>query len=412
MAITLTSPWRVGQVLRTIFGKTNQQAALEQRIARLEQYQSMQHTITQIIARSTELEVAIPNIIQTICETIGWDLGEVWHVDHEADWLFCEANWHVPSFTCPTFARSALDLTFRQGKGLPGRVWAIGKPAWINDVVVDTNFLRASLAERDGLHAGFGIPLRTEGTVIGVMTFFSRRILAMDRDLMRVLETIGSQIGLFIERKRIEQVEQAQTRQLSAMHERQRLARDLHDSVTQTLFSANMIAEMLPQIWDRDPEQVRPGLDELQRLTRGALGEMRSLLVELRPAGLQSSSLTEMLNQLATSVTSSAKLHITLESNEQATLPPDVRLTLFRITQEALNNIVKHAHANRVWIQLHADCERLELQIRDDGRGFKSKCLPSGHFGMAIMRERAEEIGAQFQLNSIPSKGTSITITR
>jgi signal transduction histidine kinase len=93
-------------------------------------------------------------------------------------------------------------------------------------------------------------------------------------------------------------------------------------------------------------------------------------------------------------------------------LPPDVQLTLFRITQEALNNIVKHAHAKHVWIQLNADCERIGLQIRDDGRGFKTQCLPSGHFGMAIMRERAEEIGAQFQLNSVPGKGTSITITR
>lgn len=408
MAIAI--PLRLGRVFEEVFNKNYRFHKLEQRTAQLEQYQTMQHAITQVIARSTELHKAIPRIIQAICETIGWDFGEVWHVDREAGSLFCEASWHTPALSFPTFGKSGLAITFMPGKGLPGRVWASGKPAWITDVVIDANFLRASLAECDGLHAGLGIPIRTEGEMIGVMTFFSRRIRSADRDLLRVLDTIGSQIGLFIERKRIEHVEREQARKLAALEERQRLARDLHDSVTQTLFSASMIAEMLPQVWARDPEQVRPGLDELHQLTRGALAEMRTLLVELRPAALPNDDLAEMLETLVESVSEKSKLQVMLEVTGHSRLTPEVKTALYRIAQEALNNVVKHAAARHVWLQLCMDHGRVELHIRDNGCGFKSGCVPATHFGLEIMRERAEEIGATFELNSTPGRGTHLTV--
>ncbi|MHB8628229.1 MAG: GAF domain-containing sensor histidine kinase [Aggregatilineales bacterium] len=414
MTATTTNaiPWRLGQMWETVFSKDSRLWALQQRTARLEQYQMMQHAITQIIARSTELNTALPNIIQTICEAIGWDLGEVWHVDRGAGWLLCEASWHNPSLNFPVFGKSGLGITFARGKGLPGRVWATEKPAWIKDVVVDANFPRAPLAECDGLHTGLGIPIRTDGAIIGVIAFFSRSILTLDRDLLHVLDTIGSQVGLFIERKRIEQIEYAQARKLAAIEERQRLARDLHDSVTQTLFSANVIAEMLPQVWNRNPEQMNTNLDELQRLTRGALAEMRTLLVELRPAAPHNTDLTGTLRHLADSVTNRSTLQITLEISDKGRLAPEVQMTLYRIVQEALNNIIKHASATHVWVQLCTDGERIKLTICDDGRGFKPDVIRTGHLGLGIMRERAEEIGARFELNSAPGMGTSLIVSR
>src|SRR6185369_14751284 len=139
----------------------------------------------------------------------------------------------------------------------------------------------------------------TEGEVIGVMTFFSRQPRQPDRDLLRILDTVGSQIGLFVERKRIEQTEREQARKLAILEDRQQLARDLHDSVTQTLFSATVIAEMLPILWTRDPEQIKPNLEQLHHLTSGALSEMRDLLVELRPPTLINGDLSELLHNLA-----------------------------------------------------------------------------------------------------------------
>lgn len=410
--INNTMPWQFGQPPGNVFPKNRRLLELERRTARLEQYQTMQHAITQIIARSTELDEALPRIIETICEIFGWELGEVWYADHEAGVLFCVASLHLPSVAFPIFGKSGFGITFTPGKGLPGRVWASEKPAWISDVVLDRNFLRAPQAQRDGLHTGFGIPVRSEGEIIGVMTFFSRQILKTDHDLLCVLETIGSQIGLFIERKRIEFAEREQARKLAALEERQRLARDLHDSVTQTLFSASVMAEMLPQIWSRSPEQARAGLDELHQLTRSALVEMRTLLLELRSAESPYSNVTDRLTDLVDSVRSRRKLDVTLEVHQEGLLTSDEQLTLYRIAQEALTNVVKHARATRVSIELSVDQEHLELHICDNGRGFLMGCQREGHFGLNIMRERAQEIGARFDLKSLPGKGTFLIVSR
>jgi signal transduction histidine kinase len=390
--------------------RTNRVQELERRIAQLEQYQAMQHAVTQIIAQATDTERAISDILQALCGTLGWDFAEVWYLVRETGELTCRTSWHQPSLSFPAFTRSTQDVTFVPGKGLPGKVWASGKPTWIKDVVVDAEFLRRSVAKHDGLHAGLGIPIHTEGKMIGVMTFFSRDVRNSNRDLLRVLNTVGSQIGLFIERKRSESAEQAQARKLAAVEERQRLARDLHDSVTQTLFSASVIAEMLPQLWDKSPEKVRVGVDDLQQLTKNALDEMRTLLVQMRPEAAEQCDLAEKLNTLADSIMKRSKLQLHLNIDGYEQLSSEAQMAFFRITQEALNNVVKHAAATQVWIKLHVENGQVELHIQDNGRGFKPESRRDGHFGLSIMRERAEEIGARLQVASKPGQGTHMTV--
>jgi signal transduction histidine kinase len=380
--------------------------------SRLEKYLTTQHAITQIIASSAELEQALPGILQAICETAGWDFGEVWYVDRSDNRLYCEATWHNPSLSFPEFGKSGWDITFAPGKGLPGRVWASNRCAWITDILHDGNFLRTRVARHDGLHGGLGIPIRSEGEVIGALTFFSRQPRRPDWALLQVLDTIGSHTGLFIERKRAERLEREQARRLAAMEERQRLARDLHDSVTQTLFSASVIAEMLPILWTRDPEQIKPNLDELHQLTRGALDEMRALLVELRPPAEASSDLPELLKNLIDTLRKRANIEVTLDVHLPCPLPADMQTTLYRIAQEALNNVAKHADATQVAIQLWSDASRIELAVRDNGRGFNSACVPAGHFGLAIMHERASLIGAACHIESAPGSGTCLRVTR
>lgn len=406
MATVMPNPFN--RVIAQVFSRDEGLRARNEHLARLEQYQAMQHAITRIIARSTELDTAIPRIIQAICETADWDLGEVWYIDRDANALSCTANWTKPTLSFPLFAQSSMEITFAPGKGLPGRVWMTGKPGWMNNIVNDSQFMRGAIAQHDGLHAGLGIPIRTDGEVIGVLTLFSRQVRATDNELLRVLDTIGSQIGLFIERKRIEQVEREQARRLAILEERQRLGRDLHDSVTQTLFSASVIAEMLPRL--QNPDKVRSGLDELHHLTRSALTEMRSLLVELRPSTHTETELSELLRQLADNLHARSGLIITLDLDCCPALHPDVQLALYRITQEAFNNIIKHAGATHILLRLCNDPEQIELCIRDNGRGFDKTQLPPNHFGLGIMRERAEAIGAQFCLESVPGSGTSLTV--
>ncbi len=142
--------------------------------------------------------------------------------------------------------------------------------------------------------------------------------------------------------------EQAQA--LAALEERQRLARDLHDAVSQTLFSASLIAEVLPRLWERNPAEGQRSLAELHQLTRGALAEMRTLLLELRPAALLEVGLADLLRQLAEAVTGRSRVPIDLSLDKPYPLPPDVQVNLYRIAQEALSNVAKHSGASRATV--------------------------------------------------------------
>jgi PAS domain S-box-containing protein len=192
--------------------------------------------------------------------------------------------------------------------------------------------------------------------------------------------------------------------------ERTRLARDLHDAVTQTLFSASLIAEVLPDLWDMNQPEGRKRLEELRQLTRGALAEMRTLLVELRPNALVDVPLPVLLKQLCESFIGRARLPVQLSVDGNRTLPPDIQMAFYRITQEALNNIVKHAKATQVIVTLRLDGV-VRLAVADNGVGFDPASVPPDHLGTKIMRERAETIGATYSLYSEPGEGTQISIT-
>jgi len=405
MALTMPS-FSIRQ--KQLFLRGTRVQELEERATRLERYLATQHAITQIIAQSSELKTALPRILQAICETADWDFGEVWYVDRRDNHLHCEATWCHPIVQIPRFEKSGQNMTFMSGIGLPGRAWASGKPAWVMNVVDDKNFMRTLVAKQDGLRSGIAIPIRAEGRVIGALTFFSRRLRPPDRELLQVLDTTGSQIGLFIERKRAEQTRWEQARILVALEERQRLARDLHDSVTQTLFSASVVAQMLPIMWTRNPDQIKPGLDELHQLTRDALSEMRSLLGDLRLAELTSGDLPQLLQKLGERLAQRTKAEMTFDIQLATVLSSELQMVLYRIAQEALNNIAKYAAATQVFIQLHADENQVHLQIEDNGRGFDMTNIPEGHYGIDIMRERAETVGARLHISSTPGKGTRL----
>jgi signal transduction histidine kinase/ligand-binding sensor domain-containing protein len=192
--------------------------------------------------------------------------------------------------------------------------------------------------------------------------------------------------------------------------ERSRLARDLHDAVTQTLFSASLTAEVLPDLYKVNPEEAQRSTEDLRQLTRGALAEMRTLLLELRPAALTQARYEDLLRQLTEAVIGRARLPVELEVTGQRSLPPDVQVALYRIAQEALNNIVKYARASKVCVELHMSQAGLLLSIRDNGAGFDPAAVRPTSMGMRIMRERAEGIGADLTVQSAPGRGTLVEV--
>jgi signal transduction histidine kinase len=185
----------------------------------------------------------------------------------------------------------------------------------------------------------------------------------------------------------------------------------LYDAVTQTLFATSLIAEVLPRLWERNPEAGKQKISEIRELTRGALAEMRTLLMELRPRALEDVPLPDLLQQLGEAFTGRARIPVKREVSKTIELPSQVKIGFYRIAQEALNNIQKHSHASFVKIQLSEENGQVKLSICDDGIGFNPGKLSPDHFGLGIMEERAQNIKARFVIDSQSGKGTRIAIT-
>jgi signal transduction histidine kinase/ligand-binding sensor domain-containing protein len=255
--------------------------------------------------------------------------------------------------------------------------------------------------------AVLGIPLSAADEVYGgLVLFYAQERSFSDQDL-ELAFTFADQAALAIANAQLRD----RAEQIAAEAERNRLARDLHDAVTQTLFSAGLIAEVLPTLWERDIEEGHRRLDELRELTRGALAEMRTLLLELRPSTLAEAELGDLLRQLAESFTGRARVPITTDMQGDCHLPAEVKVALYRIAQEALNNIAKHAGASNASVSLRCQDEQVELIISDDGCGFDPDKVPPDSLGLGIIKERAEAIAAESEIRSQDGNGTAIRIT-
>jgi PAS domain S-box-containing protein len=198
---------------------------------RAERRLSVQHAATRILAESTTFREAVPQILQAVCEGLGWETGALWRVDRPANLLRYVEGWQSPSAGVEEFKSISREITFSPGVGLPGRVWSTAQPHWIadvTDIAADHNFPRAAVAAKEGLHAALAFPIVLHGEVLGAMEFFSRSIQQPDHDLLEMMSNIGSQIGQFAERRQAE-------RQLKESEERYR---DLFENANDLIQSA------------------------------------------------------------------------------------------------------------------------------------------------------------------------------
>ncbi len=178
-----------------------------------------QHNVTHILADSSTIDEASRKMLQVVCEALGWDFGVIWLVDQQKDILCCIEVWYVPLLEIEGFKAITMQTTFRIGIGLPGRVWASGKSAWIADIAHDTNFPRAPAAVREGLHAAFASPVTVGDEIRGVLEFFCHEMKEPDDDLYHMMGSIGSQVGQFLVRKEAEEQIRLQLQRLSGLHE-------------------------------------------------------------------------------------------------------------------------------------------------------------------------------------------------
>lgn len=167
--------------------------------------QGVHYRVTRILADSATMSEASPLILKAICEGLGWEMGVIWKVNQAGGALRCLTLWHAPNVSSPMFLASTRAAEFPKGIGLPGRVWEGGEPVWISDVTHEAGFQRADTAALDGWHGALAFPIKLGDDVHGVFEFFSRELRHLDDDVLRMLASIGSQIGQFMERRRAEE---------------------------------------------------------------------------------------------------------------------------------------------------------------------------------------------------------------
>lgn len=378
-------------------------ARLEDTLAARTRELAALNAIAAVIGHADELQSILQVALDETLAVMGMEAGGVYLLNETECHLALAAHQGLDSALA-----EAIDC-LAVGEGFSGEVVARGEPAIVPDLTQDPRLTRLTVRE-SGFHAFASFPLRAGGQVLGALFVLTPEVRTLSREDVELLTSIGQQMGVAVENARLLQ----RVREAATHEERQRLARELHDAVTQTLFSASLIAEVLPRVWEKDQALARSRLADLYQLNRGALAEMRTLLLELRPAAITESALPDLLRQLTEAVRGRSQLQVSLRvegAPPAAGLPPDTQIALYRIAQEALNNVVKHADATKVIVALAFGAAGVLLSVADDGDGFIID--HDGHpdsFGLSIMRERALKIGAELQIESAPGAGTRVTV--
>lgn len=378
-------------------------AELDMRVAARTQELATLNSVAAVVSQSLHLERILEDALGVIMADLGFEAGVAFMLpDGEGSKRELRL---VASRNLPADVLSSIRT--RPPEDLEQRLVELqGQPATL-PIGSLSRELRV-LLEPAGWHSAVQIPVNAKATVFGALMLFTRRELDPSPEQLSSLAALGNQIGMAVDNARLyEHAEES-----AAAAERNRLARDLHDAVSQTLFSVSLIAEVLPRIYARDPAQGAQRLDELRQLTRGALAEMRTLLLELRPAALADANLSDLLKQLGEALTGRARIPVEVRSEDVGTLPTDVRVALYRIAQEALNNVAKHSGAAAATVSLSSSGEPeggLRLAIHDDGAGFDPVAAGTGQLGLGIMKERADAIGASLAITSAPGHGTTVT---
>jgi PAS domain S-box-containing protein len=291
--------------------------------------------------------------------------------------------------------------TYRNYPPLPARIEEIEQ-----DPTIPDSIKAERIALRQKFAGSFSVPLSVQDQVYGGMVFYYSEPQNFSDEQVQLGLTFAEQVSLAIENAML----RVQSTQSAAILERARLARDLHDAVSQTLFSAGLIADVLPKLWERNPDTARQKLQELRLLTRGALAEMRTLLLELRPDTLGCADLGELCRQLVNAFIGRTRLPVHLSLEGPCNPPPNVKEVFYRVIQEALNNIAKHAEASTAEVRLVGREDQIQVTVADDGRGFNVEMLSPENLGLKIMHERAQSIQAILEIKSIPGAGTQVCL--
>jgi len=284
-------------------------------------------------------------------------------------------------------------------------------PVFVPDLNADTPLaarMRHNIAAQNlsGFGSWMSAPLVFRERSIGVFALAHPDVDYYSTARVELTMAFANQAAVAIENARLYE----QARQLAALEERQKLARELHDSVSQALYGIVLGARTARTQLERDPAQATQPLDYILSLSEAALAEMRALIFELRPESLQTDGLVTALSRLGSALAARQQLEVRMDACDEPDVSFEVKESLYRIAQEAMNNIVKHADARHVQVNLSQEHGQLLLLISDDGSGFDMTHRFPGHLGLRSMKERAEKTGGTFEIESAPDSGATIRV--
>ena len=356
---------------------------------RTEQRLRAQYTVTQLLAEATTIEEVTPKILQTVCEFLLWDLGALWSLDRQASVLRCVEVWHKESVKVPQFEAVRCEITFMPGIELPGRVWSRHEPAYISDVVHDTNFPHASIAAREGLHAAFAFPILLGGDVLGVMEFFSREIRQPEQELLNMMATLGSQIGQFIERKRAEdglrhaQMELAHVTRVATLGE---MTASIAHEINQPLGAlVNNLGACLGWLSAANLEEARNSvalvMDDAQRASE-IITRIRGLAKKAPPQKDWLDINQTIREVIALAQSEVQRNHIALETQLSDDMPLvfadriQLQQVMLNLMMNAIEAMIQVTGPRELLISSGADDSKsVVVLVRDSGAGLDSKSL-------------------------------------
>lgn len=388
-----------------------------------------QSTLTGIIQTiSSNLELDPDQVLDQIKKIIPFSLGVIFGMERNSMYLLATNGQTQTPFLIHIQENEAIKDLFCDTRPI-----CIGDIFTVNPTtqILNSLFIDCIPSFYEGMQSWLWIPVKIDSIFLGCIGIAKDEKNYFNFHHAKIASIIGNQVALLMKNSDIYKMEQM----AGALQERLNLAHNLHDTVNQSLFSAGLIAEVLPHLWDLDPVEGRRSLSDMYRLIRGAQAEIRMMLVDLRPTTLLDVEFSDLLNLLAKAFMGRTNIPIEVSVSGNSTLPAKVQTVCYHICQEALNNIAKHSGAKKAKIFLSLKKGWIDLNIIDDGRGFdrrrkgvrnledsfdtsirdnshgfNPKYIPFEHYGLRMMNEQAELIGATMKIVSQPGKGTQISL--
>jgi signal transduction histidine kinase len=356
-------------------------------------------SLARIATATLDVDQMLIAITEQVRQGFGYHHVELYLLDEETSELVLRAQSGCEPPTMPG-RRQPITL------GIMGRTVRTQQPQLVHNVQSDPDYCTGFAATQTELC----VPIIAAGRVLGLLNLESADPDALSDEDVAVLSTATDILASAMENTRLSR----RAQEAAVLEERNRLARELHDSVTQQLFSMTLTAQAARTHLEQNPQRAAVQLERLQETAVAALAEMRALIAQLRPPALADEGLVNAMRQHIATLSKRECLRIELRVSGNERLSRGFEIALYRILQEALNNVVKHAHASNVRVALEFDTRQVSMHITDDGQGFDVPASTGGsdrHLGLTSMRERASEVGGTLDVASTIGSGTEIVVT-